>query len=473
MKIASYYPKLKNSSQTKLPPKNPNFGNKEDDYRDDKKELLITAELALATTIAGVAYLCKSPKSATKEIQKVSTTSIYDVPNKYSDILEWVNNDLKFYKRNLVTNIKVCNKNETKEILKIDNDTLLINEEILNNIDSIIANKIKNIKENNILNINFNFFAGKETSHVPGNTRVLVHEINLFEAGELKTTLEKIKLALRLIQVGQAANLLTKEPFKYLEQIINGPLKNSVKTKGLLNNIEEIKQLPNKKQFKLLQEYINKGDCAWAQDHPIKSILKDAEINLKLYFHPNKKNSLPLENKNVSTPKIKEVTTKKNITHKNLQQQKNNTIINSALKELNTTDTTCIYMADPYLFKMSNGKIINSLKQCLEEVKDKEIRIITINLSKRAQKALIKNNGIFNNKIVIKNLIPKGKQLPFHDRWLATSENEYAMTNSLNNCSFDISVLKSKDRFYKESERLWNATEQQLNCIIEEIILLQ
>ena len=85
---------------------------------------------------------------------------------------------------------------------------------------------------------------------------------------------------------------------------------------------------------------------------------------------------------------------------------------------------------------------------------------------------MLKNHtNNFNCKIIIKNFIPTTKQKPFHDRWLATCEDEFALTNSLNNTKFGVSILKSKERYFKDSERLWNATQQNTNCIIEEILI--
>lgn len=440
----------------------PNFGNDEDD-NNDKRVLLAIAGGATLAAIFGVRYLCKSSSSSIKkQVDNIKNTST-EINNKYSDVLEWVNNDLEFHKRKPLTDIKVSNSAETEKFLDISDNTLIVNEQVLNNIDTFLTNKIKKAKENNILNINFNCSGGKEAEPIPGTVRVLAHEIKEFEAKNLKTTLEKTKLALRLIQVEEATKIISSEPLKFLEQMINGPLKNSSKTKGLLADIEKIKQLSTQKQFELLQAYTEKSNCAWAQDHPIKSLLKDADINLKLYFHPNKStNTTPKQKNNISTPK-------------NLPEQilwdKNNVIINKSLKELDTPDCKHIYIADPYIFRMGNNMIKTFLKQILDGIKDKEIRIITINLSKKTKKALRNNKTDYNNKIIIKNLIPETKQKPFHDRWIASNEGEFAITNSFNNTSFDISVLKSKDRYYNESERLWNVNKNNINCIIEEIII--
>ena len=221
----------------------------------------------------------------------------------------------------------------------------------------------------------------------------------------------------------------------------------------MLTDIEKIKQLSTKEQVKLLLAYKEKGNCAWAQDHPIKSLLKDSEINLKLYFHPNEKKITPTNSQN----KIK--------------WDQNKIIVNKTLKELDTPDCKYIYIADPYIFRMGTSKIKTFLKEILDGINDKEIRIITINLPQNAKKALQNNKMNLNNKIVIKNLISKELQKPFHDRWFATSQNEFALTNSLNNTAFDISALKSQEHYYKESERLWNANETSLNCIIEEILV--
>ncbi len=434
--------------------KKPCFGNSEEAERGDNnnKTLAIATGIATLVTIGGIAYLCKTPTTSKNKLEGINQLT-KDINNKYSDILEWVNTDLKFHKKKALANIKLANTPEAEKILEINDNSLIINENALNNIDDFLTSKIKNIKENNILNIKFSISSGKEANPIPANVRVLTSEINKFETGELKTSLEKIKLALRLIQVEQATNLLTTEPLKYLEQIINGPLKNSSKTKGLLTDIEKIKQLSTKEQVKLLLAYKEKGNCAWAQDHPIKSLLKDSEINLKLYFHPNEKKITPTNSQN----KIK--------------WDQNKIIVNKTLKELDTPDCKYIYIADPYIFRMGTSKIKTFLKEILDGINDKEIRIITINLPQNAKKALQNNNMNLNNKIVIKNLISKELQKPFHDRWFATSQNEFALTNSLNNTAFDISALKSQEHYYKESERLWNANETSLNCIIEEILV--
>lgn len=55
-----------------------------------------------------------------------------------------------------------------------------------------------------------------------------------------------------------------------------------------------------------------------------------------------------------------------------------------------------------------------------------------------------------------------------HDRWIATKNNEYGFTNSLNNFSSGVSFFKSVEQYFDEAESLWNTIQTQ-DILIEEL----
>lgn len=153
-----------------------------------------------------------------------------------------------------------------------------------------------------------------------------------------------------------------------------------------------------------------------------------------------------------------------------------------------------IYLVDPYIFKnLAKDKFI----KIFNAVKNIELRIIggrycipdflkslkTDHLNKYSNVKIKNIKGIKKDKdgnveYLLKedgsykidkngNKIPKEIAL-CHDRWIATKNNEYGFTNSLNNFSSGVSFFKSIEQYFDEAESLWNTKPTQ-DILVEEL----
>ena len=88
--------------------KKPCFGNSEEAERGDNnnKTLAIATGIATLVTIGGIAYLCKTPTTSKNKLEGINQLT-KDINSKYSDVLEWVNTDLKFHKKKALANINL------------------------------------------------------------------------------------------------------------------------------------------------------------------------------------------------------------------------------------------------------------------------------------------------------------------------------------------------------------------------------
>ena len=105
---------------------------------------------------------------------------------------------------------------------------------------------------------------------------------------------------------------------------------------------------------------------------------------------------------------------------------------------------------DQYRFKNIKIKLF-----CLKS-NDKEGRYEYI-LDEKTNSFKLDDNG---NKIFKTNET-------FHDRWIATKNQEYGFTNSINNFEKGVSFFKSYEHYFNEAEELWNTNTNQ-DTIIEE-----
>lgn len=152
-----------------------------------------------------------------------------------------------------------------------------------------------------------------------------------------------------------------------------------------------------------------------------------------------------------------------------------------------------LYVADPYLFheekeKFNLDKFITYIK-FFTACTNKEVRILTCHKElPKPLKNFINQNGkqLFRN-IRIKSIIEKRKDdngiyvkndngkdkefAPFHDRWIASAEEEYGLTNSLNNFQKGVSFFKSHNHYFEDSERLWNTNDP--DYIVKEFVLYE
>lgn len=146
------------------------------------------------------------------------------------------------------------------------------------------------------------------------------------------------------------------------------------------------------------------------------------------------------------------------------------------LKQLSNCKKEYIYIADPYFFEneFNIQRFINYM-DIFTAVQDKELRILTC--SKTLPKLLknFKRSNKYNlfKNIRIKSIIDINKKTnnSFHDRWIASDNLEYGLTNSLNNFKKGVSFFKSIEHYYCQSEILWNISQENPNYKIEELLL--
>ena len=153
-----------------------------------------------------------------------------------------------------------------------------------------------------------------------------------------------------------------------------------------------------------------------------------------------------------------------------------------------------IYLMDPYLFCNAGIEdyigILNSIKNiefrlmgCRNNIPEylkeyikndqyrfKNIRIKLLCLKskdKKGQYEYIIDDDTKNIKLDENgNKMFKTKET-FHDRWIATKNQEYGFTNSINNFQKGVSFFKSYEHYFNESEELWNTCSDK-DTIIEE-----
>lgn len=154
---------------------------------------------------------------------------------------------------------------------------------------------------------------------------------------------------------------------------------------------------------------------------------------------------------------------------------------NKLLRRLENQETEYVYIADPYFwsaeFKLKRFIDYINIFACIQ---NKGVRVLTC--CKEIPKSLkhfIKNNKnkIFSN-IKIKSIFELSEkdheELPaFHDRWIASKNDEYGITNSLNNFKKGVSFFKSYEHYFDESEFLWNITADNPQYRIEEFNLYE
>lgn len=155
--------------------------------------------------------------------------------------------------------------------------------------------------------------------------------------------------------------------------------------------------------------------------------------------------------------------------------------LNKLLRQLENLATSYIYVADPYFWsaEFNLKRFINYLN-IFSSVQNKEVRFLTCCKEKpRALKHFIKRNKdrIFSN-IKIKSVFELSEkyneELPaFHDRWIASKNEEYGITNSLNNFKKGVSFFRSYEHYFDEAEFLWNISLDNPHYKIEEFNLYE
>lgn len=148
---------------------------------------------------------------------------------------------------------------------------------------------------------------------------------------------------------------------------------------------------------------------------------------------------------------------------KGAESQKAVDYFKELLKRIASCESDYIYIADPYFLnaEFNLHRFLNYM-EIFATVQNKEVRILTCNhvLPKSLSRFIKDNHNKFFRNIKIKSIIEftqkdKKEIASFHDRWIASEENEYGFTNSLNNFKNGVSFFKSLKHYHEEAEFLW------------------